>query len=215
MTANRRDRIADGAQALGVTLGSDQLAMLHRYLDLLAKWNAAYNLTAIRRRDAMEVEHILDSLAVVPHLSATAGLLVDVGTGAGLPGIVLAIARPDNEYLLVDSNGKKTRFLTQTVHELGLRNVIVRQARIEDLELPAGWQGQRMTVISRAFASLPDMVQGCRALLAGGAELLAMKGQRPDDEIAVLSADAKVTRVLALTVPNLGKERHLVCIERR
>lgn len=215
MTANRRDRIADGAQALGVTLGSDQLAMLHRYLDLLEKWNAAYNLTAIRRREAMEVEHILDSLAVVPQLPASAGLLVDVGTGAGLPGIVLAIARPDNDYLLVDSNGKKTRFLTQTVHELGLRNVIVRQARIEELALPAGWQANRVTVISRAFASLPDMVQGCRALLDGGAELLAMKGQRPDDEITVLPADVKVTRVLALTVPHLGKQRHLVCIERR
>lgn len=215
MTANRPDRIAEGAQALGIALGSEQLGMLHRYLDLLEKWNAAYNLTAIRRRDAMEVEHILDSLAVVPQLPAAAGTLVDVGTGAGLPGVVLAIARPDNEYLLVDSNGKKTRFLTQVVHELGLRHVVVRQARIEDVVVPPKKGSERLTVISRAFASLPDMVQGCRGLLAAGAQLLAMKGQRPDEEIAALPADVKVTRVLALTVPHLGKERHLVCMEQR
>lgn len=213
MTASRPDRLAEGARALDVSLDGEQLAMLHRYLDLLEKWNAAYNLTAIRRRDAMEVEHLLDSLAVVPHLPAQSGLVIDVGTGAGLPGIVLAIARPDNEYLLVDSNGKKTRFLTQAVHELGLGHVRVRQARIEELALPAGWQASRVTVISRAFASLPDMVQGCRALLDGGARLLAMKGQRPDDEMTALPPGVRVARVLALTVPYLGKERHLVCLE--
>ena len=183
--------------------------MLHRYLDLLEKWNAAYNLTAVRGRAAMEVEHILDSLAIVPHV--TEGPVLDVGTGGGLPGMVLAIARPELSYVLVDSNGKKTRFLKQAVHELGLRNVEVQQARIEELELAAA----PALVVSRAFASLPDMVDGCRALLARGARLLAMKGVRPDDEIAALPADVKVTQVLALTVPHLGKERHLVCIEQR
>ena len=209
LTASRPDRIAAGAKALGVDLNEDQVAMLHRYLDLLEKWNAAYNLTAVRGRAAMEVEHILDSLAIVPHI--TAGPVLDVGTGGGLPGMVLAIARPELEYLLVDSNGKKTRFLKQAVHELGLRNVDVQQARIEELALDT----PPATVVSRAFASLPDMVQGCRAALEQGARLVAMKGVRPDDEIAALPADVAVTQVVSLAVPGLDKERHLVCIVRR
>lgn len=182
--------------------------MLHRYLDLLEKWNAAYNLTAVRGRHAMETEHVLDSLAVVPHLAVHNGTVVDVGTGAGLPGLVLAIAVPENRYVLVDSNGKKTRFLTQAAHELGLRNVTVFNGRIED------WQpSARVDVVtSRAFAALADMVQGCRALLDGGARVLAMKGVRPDDELAALPADVVVREVIALRVPGLDKERHLVCI---
>ena len=180
--------------------------MLHRYLDLLEKWNAAYNLTAVRGRAAMEIEHILDSLAIVPHV--VAGPVLDVGTGGGLPGMVLAIACPQWQYLLVDSNGKKTRFLKQAVHELGLHNVSVQQARIEELAPDA----TPAIVVSRAFASLPDMVQGCAALLARGATLLAMKGVRPDDEMAALPADVVVSRVIPLMVPGLDKERHLVCI---
>lgn len=182
--------------------------MLHRYLDLLEKWNAAYNLTAVRGRAAMEIEHVLDSLAVVPHVTVHGGTVVDVGTGAGLPGMVLAIVRPGNRYVLVDSNGKKTRFLMQAAHELGLRNVTVFNGRIED------WQPAMPVdvVTSRAFASLADMVQGCRALLESGAVALAMKGVRPDDEIAALPPDAQVKEVVALRVPGLDKERHLVCI---
>ena len=183
--------------------------MLHRYLDLLEKWNAAYNLTAVRGRAAMEVEHILDSLAIVPHV--TVGPVLDVGTGGGLPGMVLAIARPQLQYVLVDSNGKKTRFLKQAVHELGLRQVDVVQARIEDLRLGMS----PGTVVSRAFASLPDMVQGCRALLDAGAVLLAMKGVRPDEEIAALPTGVTVAAVFPVEVPGLGKERHLVCITRK
>lgn len=183
--------------------------MLHRYLDLLEKWNAAYNLTAVRGRKAMEIEHILDSLAIVPQVMQ--GPVLDVGTGGGLPGMVLAIAKPELQYTLVDSNGKKTRFLIQAVHELGLRNVAVRQARIEELDADVAPK----LVVSRAFASLPDMAQGCRRLLDAGAQLLAMKGIRPDEEIAALPADVAVTQVLALTVPHLGKERHLVCMSRR
>jgi 16S rRNA (guanine527-N7)-methyltransferase len=208
LTASRPDRIAAGAQALGVALNESQVAMLHRYLDLLEKWNAAYNLTAVRGREAMEIEHVLDSLAVLPHLPEH-GVVLDVGTGAGLPGMVLAIARPAQQFVLLDSNGKKTRFLRQAAADLGLPNVAVRQARIEAVDdlAPA-------TVVSRAFASLPDMAQGCRLLLAGGARLLAMKGARPDEEIAALPAGVRVTQVTALVVPQLGKERHLVCIER-
>ena len=183
--------------------------MLHRYLDLLEKWNAAYNLTAVRGRAAMEVEHVLDSIALVPHLPVAAGgTVVDVGTGAGLPGMVLAIAVPGNRYVLVDSNGKKTRFLTQAAHALGLGNVTVFNGRIEDWVPDA-----RVDVVtSRAFAALADMVQGCRALLEGGAQALAMKGMRPDDEMAALPPWARVERVIPLAVPGLGKERHLVCI---
>ncbi len=182
--------------------------MLHRYLDLLEKWNAAYNLTAVRGRDAMEIEHVLDSLAIVPHLALRGGMVVDVGTGAGLPGMVLAIAVPENRYLLVDSNGKKTRFLKQATHELGLANVEVFHGRIEDCVPPSPADA----VTSRAFASLADMVRGCRALLEGGALALAMKGVRPDDEIAALPAGVVVKDVIALRVPGLDKERHLVCL---
>lgn len=206
MTANRPDRISEGARALGVALSDEQVATLHRYLDLLEKWNGAYNLTAVRGRAAMEVEHILDSLAIVRHV--TTGPVLDVGTGAGLPGMVLAIARPELACILVDSNGKKTRFLKQAAHELALGNVEVHHSRIEALECVV----RPAIVVSRAFASLPDMVQGCRALFEYGAVLLAMKGMRPDDEIAALPADAVVTQVLPLLVPGLGKERHLICI---
>lgn len=212
MTASRPDRIAEGAKALGVVLTEDQVAMLHRYLDLLEKWNAAYNLTAVRGRDAMEVEHILDSLAVVPYLPAT-GTVVDVGTGAGLPGIVLAISRPSLSCMLVDSNGKKTRFLLQAVHALGLGNVEVRQARIEEVPVPAGEAARPLSVVSRAFASLPDMARACGAFLQAGARLYAMKGRRPDDEIAALPDGVRVRQVVALTVPCLDKGRHLVCME--
>ncbi len=203
--------MADGAQALGLALSSEQITMLHRYLDLLEKWNAAYNLTAVRGRHAMEVEHVLDSLAVVPHFPPHDAQVVDVGSGAGLPGIVLAIALPENRYALVDSNGKKTRFLTQVAHELSLRNVTVFNGRIED------WQPATPVdvVTSRAFASLLDMVNGCHALLKSGAQVLAMKGVRPDDEIAALPASVMVKEIIELRVPQLGKERHLVCIENR
>jgi 16S rRNA (guanine527-N7)-methyltransferase len=212
LTANQPDRIAAGAIALGVALNEEQIAMLHRYLDLLEKWNAAFNLTAVRGRGAMEVEHILDSLAIAPQVNA--GPVLDVGTGGGLPGMVLAIARPEWHYLLVDSNGKKTRFLKQAVHELGLRNVTVKQARIEELtdSNQADGVATPAIIVSRAFASLPDMVQGCRRFFESGAQLLAMKGVRPDEEIAALPADAKVLQVIPLAVPGLGKERHLICI---
>ncbi len=209
MTASRPDRIVAGAPALGVELDAAQVALLYRYLDLLEKWNAAYNLTAVRSRAAMEVEHILDSLAIVPHIGA--GPVLDVGSGGGLPGLVLAIARPQWQYILIDSNGKKTRFLKQAIHELGLRNVVVQQERIEEAQVAV----PIATVVSRAFAALPDMVQSCRVLLEGGARLVAMKGVRPDDEIAALPADVAVEQVIRLVVPGLDKERHLVCIVRR
>ncbi|MFZ5697310.1 MAG: 16S rRNA (guanine(527)-N(7))-methyltransferase RsmG [Pseudomonadota bacterium] len=209
MTANRPDRIVAGAQALGVELDEAQIVLLRRYLDLLEKWNVAYNLTAVRSRKAMEVEHILDSLAVVPHIGA--GPVLDVGSGGGLPGLVLAVARPQWQHLLIDSNGKKTRFLKQAVHDLGLRNVVVQQARIEAVQVAV----PIATVVSRAFAALPDMAHSCRVLLDGGARLVAMKGVCPDDEIAALPADVMVAQVIRLVVPGLDKERHLVCIVRR
>lgn len=206
MTASRPDRIAEGAKALGVALNEDQLAMLHRYLDLLEKWNAAYNLTAVRGRAAMEVEHILDSLAIVPHLGT--GAVVDVGTGGGLPGMVIAIACPATPCVLLDSNGKKTRFLKQAAFELGLTHVEVVQARIEDFRPDAAPE----QVVSRAFASLPDMVIGCGHLLERGTRLLAMKGVRPNDEIAALPTGVVVEQVIGLQVPGLDKERHLICM---
>lgn len=191
---------------MGIALSSEQAMLLQRYLDLLEKWNAAYNLTAVRERSRMEVEHILDSLSVATFVDD--GPVLDVGTGGGLPGMVLAIALPKQQFILVDSNGKKTRFLKQAAHELGLENVSIQQARIESLELDV----QPSLIVSRAFASLAEMVEGCRKYFELGSRLLAMKGVRPVEEMAGLPADAEVLQVHPLHVPGLGKERHLVCI---
>lgn len=180
---------------------------LAAYVELLEKWNQAFNLTAVREPSEMVSRHILDSLAVAPFLPpGSRGALVDVGTGAGLPGIPLALLDPERPVSLLDSNIKKTRFCRQAVLALGLQNVDVIHARDSDY-LPAE---PFATVISRAFASLADFVAGTRHLVAVGGTLLAMKGAYPEEEVRALPEGVSVTAVHRLKVPGLDAERHLL-----
>lgn len=196
-----------GLAQLELSLPAQAQQQLLDYLALLQKWNRAYNLTAVRDPAAMVSRHLLDSLAVAPHLQGE--YFADVGTGAGLPGIPLAIALPDKRFTLIDSNGKKIRFVTQAIAELKLPNVTARQCRVED------WQPQPRCdgVLSRAFASLADMAQGCEHLLAPGGALLALKGAYPVEELSALPERYKVDACLPLQVPGEAGERHLIIIK--
>ncbi|MBB3048684.1 16S rRNA (guanine527-N7)-methyltransferase [Litorivivens lipolytica] len=201
-----RDLLERGLKALDLDLSETQTDLLLRYLALLVKWNRAYNLTAIRDPQEMVIKHLLDSLTVVPYI--TRQRLLDVGTGAGLPGIPLAIVYPDKQFELLDSNGKKTRFLTQVVAELGLPNVRVHNLRIESGQLEPVYEG----ILSRAFASLADMTRDCGPLLIQGGELLAMKGVYPTEELSQLPKPYIVKSSHALAVPGLTGDRHLIKI---
>jgi 16S rRNA (guanine527-N7)-methyltransferase len=200
--------LAEGLHALGLANDAATTERLVAYLDLLEKWNRVYNLTAIRERTQMLTHHLLDSLAVVPHIRGPH--VLDVGTGGGLPGIPLAIARPDLDVTLVDSNHKKTAFLNQAVAELRLPNVRVAAERVE------AWEGgQRFeTIVSRAFADLAEFVTLTERLLAPGGRLVAMKGVHPFEEIGRLPPAFVAREVVKLDVPGLDAERHLVLVER-
>jgi 16S rRNA (guanine527-N7)-methyltransferase len=203
--------VADGARALGLSLERGQCERLAAFGALLQRWGRTYNLTAIRDRDQLLTHHLADCLAVVAplrrHLAAgsrSSGSLLDVGSGGGLPGVVLAIALPELAVCCVDTVGKKAAFVRQVAAELGLANLRAEHARVEAMS-------QRFDVVtSRAFASLADFAALTRARLADGGVWLAMKGQRPDDEIASLPGDVEVFHVEPLTVPGLGAQRCLV-----
>lgn len=197
-----------GASQLGLALQPPQQQALLNYLQLLVKWNKAYNLTAIREPERMVSLHLLDSLAVHPHIQQAQRIL-DVGTGAGLPGVVLAIMNPHKHFVLLDSNGKKTRFLTQVKVELGLENLTVENARVEAYQDEQGFD----MITSRAFASLADMVHWCAHLLAKQGCFMAMKGQYPQEEIEVIAEHYQVVTSLPLQIPGVEGERHLLHIE--
>lgn len=201
---NKLNRLLDNA---GITLPENQKQQLVGYVELLHKWNKAYNLTSVRDPDEMLVRHILDSIVVEPHLQGTR--FIDVGTGPGLPGIPLAIVRPDAQFTLLDSLGKRVRFLRQVQHELHLENIAPVQSRVEVFPAEPGFDG----VISRAFASLTDMVSWCHHLPAENGRFYALKGMRPDDEIAALPEVFSVEEIIRLQVPALDGERHLVIIK--
>ena len=185
------------------------LAMpLLAYLALLDRWNRTYNLTAIRDPREMVGKHLLDSLAMHPHVAA--GSLADLGTGAGLPGIPLALAKPALQVTLVESNGKKARFLREAVRTLGLANARVAESRAEALNEPGAYDA----ITARALATLPLIIELGGHLLKPGGRLLAMKGAVPDDEIASLPVGWRVEHVRPLTVPGLAAERHLVVVGR-
>lgn len=195
-----------GIDALTLTLPPMASGQLLDYLELLAQWNKSFNLTAVRDPADMVTRHLLDSLAVLPCLQGTTA--VDLGSGAGLPGIVLAIADPERAWLLVDANGKKARFLRAAVRELSLANVRVAQQRVERVE------GQFDIVTARAFASLPDMLAWGGHLLAPGGRWLAMKGQLAPDELHAVPPGFRIASTPSLAVPGLEAERHLVILER-
>jgi len=197
-------QLARGCQTLGIATGEPLQARLLHYLELLHRWNRAYNLTAVRDPQQMVPRHLLDSLAIAPHLVGQR--LIDVGTGPGLPGVPLSILFPEREFHLLDSNGKKTRFLFQVKTALGLDNMNVHRARVESFRYEPAFDA----VLSRAFASLADMVAGCRHLLAEDGHFLAMKGVYPGAEIAAVECECKVEGVYSLDVPHLGEQRHLV-----
>jgi 16S rRNA (guanine527-N7)-methyltransferase len=198
-----------GVRALQLDLSEAQIAQLMDYLALLAKWNAVYNLTAVRDPAQMVTQHLLDSLAGVPAFAQAKNVL-DVGAGGGLPGIVLAIARPDMRVSLIDTVHKKTAFLTQAKAELGLANVTVHTARVEQLQVPQPFD----VITSRAFAELNDFINWSGHLLQQGGRFIAMKGVMPKEEIARVPAGWKVIGVQSLAVPGLDAERHLIFIER-
>jgi 16S rRNA (guanine527-N7)-methyltransferase len=198
------DPLAHGITSLGLALGGAQRARLDQYLLLLEKWNRVYNLTAIRERSRMVTHHLLDSLAVLPHLRGPR--VLDVGSGAGLPGIPIAVASPALQVTLLESNHKKSAFLTQAVAELQLANVQVVTERVESWQPEARFD----TIVSRAFAELGEFATLAGRLLAPQGVLAAMKGVHPFEEIGRLPQGFRVEKVVRLRVPGLDAERHLV-----
>lgn len=201
---NKLSRLLEQA---GISLTDHQKNQLVAYVDMLNKWNKAYNLTSVRDRNEMLIRHILDSIVVAPHLRGER--FIDVGTGPGLPGIPLSIVRPECHFTLLDSLGKRVRFLRQVQHELKLENIEPVQSRVEAFPSEPPFDG----VISRAFASLNDMVSWCKHLPAQDGRFYALKGLVPDDEIAQLPEGYSVESIAKLQVPQLEGERHLVVIK--
>lgn len=199
--------LEDGVQALPLVLSGQQIEQLLDYLALLVKWNGVYNLTAVRDPAQMVTQHLLDSLATVPAF-AGAKRVLDVGAGGGLPGMVLAIVRPDMQVTMIDTVQKKTAFLTQVKSELVLTNVNILAGRVEQLQDPEQFD----VITSRAFAELRDFVTWSGHLLRRDGRFIALKGVRPDEEIARLPPGWKHTGVQAIEVPGLQAERHLVFI---
>ena len=204
-------KIQQQLQQLSLQASDEQLALLNRYIYLLNKWNKAFNLTAIRDIHEMLDRHLMDSLSIVNYVEGER--FIDVGTGPGLPGIPLAIMFPEKHFSLLDSNGKKTRFLNQTKIELGLDNIEVFNMRVEDFQPEQKFDA----VLSRAFASLQDMLAGCEQLCAENGHFLAMKGQYPEMELQAIS---KPYKVQAITWPGNQQEgnqveRHLVIISQQ
>lgn len=199
-------RLESGIAALGLSLSAGAAERLLDYQALLERWNAAYNLTAVRDGAEMVTRHLLDSLAILPFVQGET--LADLGTGPGLPGIVLAIAAPGRQILLVDSNGKKVRFLREAIRALKLDGVRAVQSRVEDVE------GTFDCITARAFASLADMLGWGGHLLAPGGVWLAMKGRAPDEELPGVPPAFVVRGIHPLAVPGLDAERSVVVLAR-
>jgi 16S rRNA (guanine527-N7)-methyltransferase len=213
-TTTLRAPLEAAAQALALNLSDTQLDQLLAYLALIAKWNKVYNLTSVRDPQAMLTQHLVDSLSLLPalrrHVRGEAIRLMDVGSGGGLPGVVIAICEPNISVTCVDAVAKKTSFITQVAAELGLRNLRGEHSRVEQLKAPPF-----DVITSRAFASLLDFTALTRQHLKPDAVWLAMKGQHPADELAALPADLDVFHVEQLVVPGLDAQRCLIWIRPR
>jgi 16S rRNA (guanine527-N7)-methyltransferase len=195
-------RLIEGAGALGIALDGAQAARLLRLLDELAHWNRTYNLTAITTREGMISAHLLDSLAAQPDLQGQR--IADVGTGAGFPGLPLALIEPQRQFTLIDSVAKKIRFVTHAVRVLELTNVVTLQARVETLNPDIPFS----TVIARAYAALPDLLGSVRGLCGADTRVVALKGRYPQDELSELPRGWRLAQVRALKIPGLDAERH-------
>ncbi len=195
-------RLIEGAGAMGVALDAAQAARLLRLLDELARWNRTYNLTAITTRESMISAHLLDSLAAQPDLMGLR--IADVGTGAGFPGLPLALIEPQRQFTLIDSVAKKIRFVTHAVRVLELANVVTLQARVESLNPDIPFS----TVIARAYAALPDLLGSVRGLCGAETRVVALKGRYPQDELSELPRGWRLLQVRKLTIPGLDAERH-------
>ena len=203
--------LSDGLGEIGIEVSDQEQTRLMQYLDLIKKWNQTYNLTAVRDTETMMTRHLLDSLSVLPHIAGPS--IVDIGSGAGLPGIPLALARPDWHVVLIESNRKKAAFLQQARIELQLENVEVVAERAEDFHPKANFN----TVISRAFSDLTDFIQAAGHLCTEeglGGRLAAMKGVYPHEELAQIPINFVLENIHSITVPGLKAERHLVMLRR-
>jgi 16S rRNA (guanine527-N7)-methyltransferase len=199
-------RLERDAATLGVALAPGDGARLCALLDELERWNRTFNLTAIKTQDEMFTHHLLDSLAI--HADLVGGRIADVGTGAGFPGLPLALVQPARRFTLIDSNGKKIRFVSHAARMLGLGNVEPLQARAEELAPDPPFD----TVVARAFAPLPQLLSTIAGLAGPATRVLAMKGKRPDQELAALPRDWRVLAVRSLVVPGLDEARCLVTL---
>ena len=200
---NSAEELQQGSAQLGVLLSAEAQIKLLDYLALLDKWNKVFNLTAIRDPQQMVSNHLLDSLAVMPYLWT--GRWLDVGCGAGLPGVVLAVAQPDWQFTLLDSNSKKTSFVQQAIIELELRNIVVHCARVEEWQTAERFDG----IISRAFSGLGEFITKTRVLMATHGRWAAMKGIA-EQELVSVPQGCRVERVIPLQVPGLHAARSLV-----
>lgn len=217
---NNRSHLADqlqqGIQSMGLTIDAKKQDLMIDFIALLHKWNQAFNLSAVRQMDQMISRHLLDSLSLIPLIlelmqqSTKTLKILDVGTGPGLPGIPLALCFPDARFVLLDSNGKKTRFVSQAVLKLGIKNVNVENTRIESYQSPE----QLDIVVSRAFSSLADFAEGCSQVCGPDTRLLAMKGQLPVDELSALPPDWMVVSKAQIHVPGTDAERHVINIKK-
>lgn len=201
-------QLADGIKQLNLNIDEEKQELLLRYLEQLAKWNKAYNLSGIKDPGSMLTLHLLDSLSILPFISETS--VLDVGTGAGLPGIPIAICKPKTEISLLDSNGKKTRFLFQAITQLSLKNTEVINNRVENYQSPKSVD----IVVSRAYSSLAQFISQTRHLLGEKSKLLAMKGHYPQTEIDALPEGFKLLEVHKLHIPGEAGLRHLLEIVR-
>jgi 16S rRNA (guanine527-N7)-methyltransferase len=205
---DERAALIEASGSFGVPLTPDSAGRLLQLIDELLRWNRTYNLTAITRRDEMITHHLLDSLSIQSALHGTT--VADVGTGAGFPGLPLAVVEPERRFALIDSNNKKVRFVSHAAHLLGLENVTAIHSRSESFDTAKPFD----TVIARAFAALPQLLNLVAPLCGLQTRVLAMKGRRPDDEIAGVPSAWRILEVRPLGVPGLNEERHLVTLQR-